>query len=89
MNPLFNMLMGGNTGMPQMPMGGNNPIAKLNMAMQAMRDPAGFVRNAIPDLPANISNDPRQILGYLQQTRGITNEQIQQLMQNMPPMPRY
>lgn len=78
MNPLFNMLNGG-PPVPQM-----NPFQRANAIMQAMRNPAEFVRNAIPDLPPEISNDPNRILQYLQQTRGITNEQIQQVIGSMP-----
>lgn len=73
-NPLFN---------PQpapMPM---NPMQRMNMVMQAMRNPVAFVRQAFPDIPANM-NDPNQILGYLQQTRGITDQQIQQVQAQMP-----
>jgi len=63
-----------------------NPIyaqmQRMNMFMQAMRNPAAFVKQQFPDIPDNIANDPNQILGYLQQTRGITNEQLNQLMNN-------
>ena len=85
------MLMGG--GMPQqapqtqMMSGGpqfQNPMQKMQYIMQAMRNPAAFVRQAIPDLPQNIANDPNQILKYLQQTRGISDQQIQMLAGQMP-----
>lgn len=92
MNPLFNMLMQqqGMTQQPQQtsPMSGGphfqNPIQKMNYIMQAMRNPAAFVKQAIPDLPNEIANDPNRILQYLQQTRGITNEQIQQIAGQIP-----
>lgn len=48
--------------------------------MQAMRNPAAFVRQSFPDIPAYMQNDPNQILQYLQQTRGITSEQIQDII---------
>ena len=54
------------------------------MVMQAMRNPVAFVRQAFPDIPDNIQNDPGQILGYLQQTRGISDQQIQQIQAQMP-----
>ena len=85
MNPLYNQLMGGQKAqqVPQVsaPM---NPLQRMGQIMQAMRNPVQFVRNAIPDLPAEIANDPNRILQYLQQTRGITNEQIQQIAGQIP-----
>lgn len=86
-NPLFNMLMGQNQGysMPApMPMMQNSPMQRMAMAMQAMQNPAKFVLNAFPDIPAQIQNNPGAILQYLQQTRGITNEQIRQAANQVP-----
>ena len=56
-----------------------NPLQKANFIVQAMRNPAAFVKQAFPDIPDQISNDPGMILNYLQQTRGITNQQLQQV----------
>lgn len=80
MNPLYQMLQGGQqpqqmSGSPQF----QNPIQKMNYILEAMRNPAAFVRQQFPDIPASISNDPNQILRYLQQTRGISDQQIQQI----------
>ena len=61
-----------------------NPIQKANAIMQAMQNPAAFVKQAIPDIPAEIQNNPTQILQYLQQTRHITNDQIQNLINQNP-----
>jgi len=63
-NPLFNMI---------------NAYQKVNQIMQSMQNPAAFVKQQFPDIPDNILNDPNQILHYLQQTRNISNEQIQQM----------
>lgn len=83
MNPLYNMLMG--HGMPQQIAPNQmSPFQKVSMAMQAMQNPAKFVKQAIPDLPDEIANDPNRILNYLQQTRGVTNQDIQQIMQQVP-----
>lgn len=79
-NPLYNMLMGG--ARPQQ--GPMNPIQKVNSLFQAMRNPQQFVRQAFPDIPNEIMGDPNQILQYLQQTRNISNEQIQNLMNQFP-----
>ena len=88
MNPLYQSLMGGGMPMPQQPgfsgMKFQNPVQKMQYIMQAMQNPAAFVRQAIPDIPQEISNNPNQILQYLQQTRGISNEQIQQVANQIP-----
>ena len=88
MNPLYQSLMG--NGLPiNNSVGFNSPFEKMNMIFQAMKNPAQFVRNSIPDLPENISHDPQKILNYLQQTRGISNEQINTLLNQFGSMPRY
>lgn len=86
MNPLYQMLssgqmMSGNMPqtLPQAPAQMQPPMNPLATIMQAMNNPAAFVKQKFPDIPANIENDPVQILSYLQQTRGITDQQIQQL----------
>jgi hypothetical protein len=64
LNPLFNMI---------------GAYQKVNQLMQTLQNPAAFVKQQFPDIPDNIMNDPNQILQYLQQTRNISNEQLQQL----------
>lgn len=61
-----------------------NPAQKAAYIMQAMTDPAAFVKQQFPDIPDNISNDPKAILSYLQQTRGINNQQIEQIKNAYP-----
>lgn len=75
MNPLYNMFNGMMNSMPQ------NPIQR---ALQAMMNPVGFVKQIFPDIPAQIQNDPNQILSYLQQTRNISNNDIQNLVSQHP-----
>ena len=82
MNPLYNALMG-NMSSNNSPVS-MNPMQKFGQVMQAMRNPATFVKQAFPDIPAAIQNDPNQILQYLQQTRHISNEQIQNVMNQIP-----
>lgn len=91
MNPLYQQLMGQSVPQQnpvQQPMSGGpqfaNPIQKMNYILQAMRNPAQFVKQAIPDLPDNIANDPNQILQYLKQTRGVTDQQIQMAAGQIP-----
>lgn len=78
MNPLYNMLMQNQAQNVSGQMF-QNPVQKMQYIIQAMTNPAAFVKQNFPDIPEDISNDPQRILRYLQQTRGISNEQIQQL----------
>ena len=74
MNPLYQQLMGG-MGQPTPP----NPMQQMQMVMQAMRNPAAFLKQRFPDIPDQIMGDPNQIMSYLQRTRGISDQQIQQV----------
>lgn len=56
-----------------------NPIQKAQYILQTLTNPAAFVKQNFPDVPDSIINNPNQVLAYLQQTRGISNQQIQQL----------
>lgn len=79
-NPLYQQLMGRSGfggGTPPF----SNPVQKMQYIMQAMMNPAAFVRQQFPDIPAEIQNNPSAILSYLQQTRGVSNQQIQQAQQ--------
>jgi hypothetical protein len=81
MNPIYQMLNGQTqASQPQF----LNPIQKANYIMQAMTNPAAFVRQAIPDLPPEIANDPVQILQYLKQTRGFTDSDIRSAANSIP-----
>ena len=82
MNPYYQQIMGNmmpqQTQMPG-PTNMMNPIQRFNMVRQMMVNPAMIVKQRFPDIPDQIMNDPGQILSYLQQTRGITNQDIQQI----------
>ena len=65
-----------------------NPMQRMNYIMQAMTNPARFVKERFNDIPDQISGDPNQILDYLRRTRGITDEQMQQTINQMPQMPQ-
>lgn len=56
-----------------------NPLQRMQYVMEAMRNPAAFVKEQFPDIPENIRNNPNEILRYLQRTRGISDQQIQQI----------
>ena len=72
----------------QQPMSGAaqfaNPVQKMQYVMQAMTNPAQFMKEKFPDIPENIMYDPNKVMSYLQQTRGISNEQVNQVVQQMP-----
>lgn len=92
MNPLYNMLMGG--GMPgpqqaQQPAGFSgirfqNPMQKMNYIMQALRNPAAFVKQHLPNIPDEIVNDPNRVLQYMQQNMGVTQQDIQNAQSQIP-----
>jgi hypothetical protein len=65
-----------------------NPIQKAAYIMQALTNPAAFVKREFPDVPDGIVNDPVQIRNYLMQSRGISEQQLQQMI-NQYPMPRF
>ena len=92
MNPLYQQLMG-NPNSQNSPVGNfsgaiqfQNPMQKMQYIMQAMTNPAAFIKQHFPDIPDNIQNDPNQILNYLKQSRGISDQQIQNLANQLPPM---
>lgn len=59
-----------------------NPVQKMQYIMQAMSNPAAFVKQHFPDIPNQIANDPNQIFNYLQQTRNpVSNDMVQQARQ--------
>lgn len=90
MNPLYQQLMG--ISNPQNSPVGNfsgaiqfqNPMQKMAYIMQAMTNPAAFVKQKFPDIPDSIANDPNQILQFLKQTRGITDAQVQTVANQIP-----
>lgn len=83
MNPLYQQLLGG-PGMQSSGMTFQNPLQKANYILRTLTNPAAFVKQQFPDIPDSMMNDPRQILGYIQETRGIDNNQIQQILGQFP-----
>lgn len=82
MNPLYNAYMSNPINRPAA--SNLNPMQRMGQVMQAMRNPIPIIKQAFPDIPAYMQNDPNQILSYLKQTRNISNEQIQNIMNQMP-----
>ena len=89
MNPFYQMMV--RQQMPQMPqiqpqsgMVFQNPIQKANYILNTLTNPSAFVREQFPDVPSDIANDPNRVLQYIQQTRNISNEQLNQIMNRFP-----
>ena len=61
----------------------SNPMQQAQYIMNAMANPAAFVREQFPDVPENIRNNPDSVLQYLQKTRG---EKFTQMMQQVSGM---
>lgn len=61
-----------------------NPMQRMAYIMQAMRNPAAFVKQHIPDIPDEISNDPDAILSFLRQNKGLTDMDIQRVTGGYP-----
>ena len=85
-NPLYQMaswMMGASQGgAPSFNAVGvqfQNPMQNVANILQAMMNPAAFVRQRFPDIPENLMNDPNQVFNYLQQTHGqVSQDQIGQ-----------
>ena len=84
-NPLYQQLFGGGVPAPGASPSFSarpNPIRMITGIMQAMANPAAFVKQNFPDIPDGIKNDPNQVFNYLQQTRPqVSNQQIQEAQQ--------
>lgn len=82
-NPLAQQILGQMMGGKQsggMPF--QNPVQKVQYILQAMTNPAAFVRQQFPDVPEDIQNDPNKVFEYLQRTRGqVSQSQVQQAQQ--------
>ncbi len=79
MNPLYQQLMGSQPTNTMF-----TPVGRLQALLQAMNNPAAYLKQKFPDIPDAIMNDPNQILSYLQRTRGITDQDIRNAQMQMP-----
>ena len=95
MNPYLQTLMGGFTplqnGVKQMPRPMmNGPFGALQSVMQranqlagSLQNPQQMVQQYFPDAPAEVQNDPDQLIGWLQQTGRVTPQMVQMARQMM------
>lgn len=70
------------SGIPQF----QNPIQKMNYIMQAMRNPAAFVKQHIPNMPDEVLADPtgNAALQYMQQNMGVSQQDIMNVQNQIP-----
>lgn len=86
-NPWYNSVNGPETAMQAQPMQqASAPV--MGQIMQAMRNPMAFAMNAFPDVPREMWRNPEQALQYIQQSRGITQQDIQNMLASFP-IPRF
>ena len=94
MNPLFKAISGVSTplssGMnnsaPMMSGAGmsapQNVLQRAMQLAQSFRNPQQLVQQFFPDAPAEVSGNPEQLIGWLQQT-GRVNPQLVQMARQM------
>lgn len=82
---MMDLFGGGMTPKPAAPSFANpmNPMQRMQMVMSAMQNPAAFVKQKFPDIPDQYMNNPSMIMQYLQRTRGITQQDIQNAQTQM------
>ena len=91
MNPLFQALKGSFTP-AQNPMGSASPampnagiggiFGRAQQLANMFQNPQQLVSRYFPDAPAEVSGDPEQLLGWMQQT-GKVNPQMVQMARQM------
>ena len=90
-NPLFKALNGANSPVqnqtmnsaPMMQNGGFGGIfGRMQQLAGAFQNPQQMVQRYFPDAPAEVQNDPNQLLQWMQQT-GKVNPQMVQMAQRM------
>lgn len=86
-NPWYNAA----NGMPQaqQPTGMSmpNPMGIAGEVAMAMRNPMAYAMQQFQDVPKELWNNPAQALQYIQQTRGISNADLQNMLSQFP-LPR-
>ena len=89
-NPWYNAV-NGIQGQPmqsppmyQQPQAPANPFQLAGEIANAMRNPVGFAMNAFRDVPRELWNDPAKALQYIQQTRNISQADIQNMINSLP-----
>jgi len=93
MNPLFKALTGGFTGqqagmaqqtqtIPGGPFGAvQNVLQRARQLASGLQNPQQMIQQFMPDVPAEIRNDPEQIIQWMQQTGRVNPQMIQMARQ--------
>ena len=58
-------------------------MSQASQMMQSFQNPQQLISRVLPGVPAEIRNDPNQIISWMQQTGKVTPEQIRQAQQMM------
>jgi hypothetical protein len=91
-NPWYGRINGQAAQMPQrgsaMPSPQMNQQNLMGAIANAMRNPQAFAMQAFPDVPKEMWNNPAQALQYIQQTRNISQADIQNMIGSLP-LPRF
>lgn len=87
-NPWYNAVNGQGMAMQPQQTVPQNQTPVMGQIMQAMRNPMAFAMNAFPDVPRELWNNPPQALQYIQQSRGISQQDLQNMLAQFP-IPRF
>ena len=88
-NPWYGRVNGQSAPAPRQQMPAMQPQGNLLGAIaQAMRNPQAYAMQAFSDVPRELWNDPAQALQYIQQTRNISQADIQNMIGSLP-LPRF
>lgn len=91
MNPLFKALTGGMASpvqnpiqMPGGPLGAfQGVLGRARQLAGMFQNPQQLVQQYFPDAPAEVSGDPEQLIGWLQQTGRVNPQMVQMARQMM------
>lgn len=61
-----------------------NPAQMMSAVIQHMNNPFGFLKQQFPDIPDELANNPGGIMQYLQQTRNISDADVQSTANQIP-----
>lgn len=89
-NPWYNKINGQGVqgGYPQRPVPQANPQNLMGAIAQAMQNPQAYAMQAFSDVPRELWANPERALQYIQQTRNISQADIQNMISSLP-LPRF
>ena len=81
-NPWYNKVNGQGAAVPTQPQ--MNPMNMMGQIAQAMQNPQAYAMQAFSDVPREMWNHPEQALQHIMQTRGLTQADIQNMINSLP-----